>query len=101
MLTCKQFLQELNAYLDDDLDPQLRAELHQHVSECPNCWVVCDTTEKTVKIYKGMEAQPLPPNVQKRLSEYLGKHCCKKSKSVDQESEKKSQPSRDPGYLAP
>jgi anti-sigma factor RsiW len=83
LLTCKQFLQELNAYLDDELDPQLRAELKQHVSECPNCWVVCDTTEKTVKIYKGMEPQPLPPSVQTRLSEYLSRHCQKKKKDAE------------------
>ena len=60
MLTCKQFLQELNDYLEDVLDPKLKEELRKHVNECPNCWVVCDTTEKTLKIYKGMEAQALP-----------------------------------------
>ena len=59
LLTCKDFLKELSAYLDNDVDPQLKADLQKHVSECPNCWVVCDTTEKTIKIYKGMEAQPV------------------------------------------
>ena len=60
MLTCKQFLQELSDYLDESLDPQVRAELQKHVSECPNCWVVCNTTERTIKIFKGMDAQPIP-----------------------------------------
>lgn len=67
MLTCKRFLQELNDYLEDMLEPTLRAELRKHVSECPNCWVVCDTTQKTLKIYKGMEAQPVPEEMQARL----------------------------------
>lgn len=67
LLTCKQFLQELNDYLEDMLDPKLREELRKHVSECPNCWVVCDTTQKTLKIYKGMDAQPVPEEMQSRL----------------------------------
>ena len=84
MLTCKQFLQELTEFLDDRLDPTVRAELQRHVDECPNCWVVCDTTLKTVRIFKGMQAQPLPSGVQSRLWEYLGKHCgCKRKGKSD------------------
>lgn len=82
MLTCKDFLKELSAYLDDDVDPQLKADLQKHVSECPNCWVVCDTTEKTIKIYKGMEAQPLPSNVQGRLMDFLSRKCKGKRKDT-------------------
>ena len=58
MLTCKQFLSELSDYLDDTLDPKMKADLHRHVNECPNCWVVCNTTEKTIKIYKGGQLLP-------------------------------------------
>ena len=75
MLTCKQFLQDLNDYLDDRLDPNLKAELQRHVSECPNCWVVCNTTEKTIKVYKGMEPQAVPEHIQARLMEALEKKC--------------------------
>ena len=67
MLTCKQFLSDLNEYLEETLDPQTRAELQRHVNECPNCWVVCDTTKKTLKVFKGMEAMPVPQDIQKRL----------------------------------
>jgi anti-sigma factor RsiW len=71
LLTCKQFLQDLNEYLEDLLEPSMRAELQKHVNECPNCWVVCDTTRKTLKIYKGMEAKALPNSVQSRLMEAI------------------------------
>ncbi len=67
MLTCKQFLLELNSYIEKTLDPQELAELHRHVSECPNCFVVCDTTEKTLRVFKGMECQPVPKGIQARL----------------------------------
>ena len=67
MLTCKQFLHELNDYLDETLDPQTRAELQKHVNECPNCWVVCDTTQKTLKVFKGMDPRPIPDDIHDRL----------------------------------
>ena len=68
MLTCKQFLQELNDFLDDTLDPKLKAELQKHVNECPNCWVVCDTTEKTLKGLQGHGVpKQCPADIQARL----------------------------------
>ena len=71
MLTCKDFLRELTDYLDDTLDPHLKAELHRHVTECPNCWVVYNTTEKTLKVFKGMEPQAVPEPIRARLMEAL------------------------------
>jgi anti-sigma factor RsiW len=68
-------LQDLNDFLDDTLDPNLRAELQRHVTECPNCWVVYNTTEKTIKVFKGMEPQPVPEHVQARLMAALEKKC--------------------------
>jgi anti-sigma factor (TIGR02949 family) len=75
LLTCKQFLQELSDYLDDTLDPATRAKLQKHVDECPNCWVVCNTTEKTIKVYKGMEAQPVPAEIESRLMQAIEMKC--------------------------
>ena len=85
MLTCKQFLQELNEYLEDMLDPKLKEELRKHVNECPNCWVICDTTQKTLKVYKGMQPMEVPTEVESRLMAALQKKmaesgpCCKKN----------------------
>ena len=67
MLTCRQFLDELNAFLDDSTDPEFRSQLNRHVSECPNCWVVVDTTKKTIEVYKGMDATPIPDPVREKL----------------------------------
>jgi anti-sigma factor RsiW len=67
LLTCKDFLRELSDYLDSSLDAQLRAKLEEHISECPNCWVIADTTRKTIQIYRGMEPCAVPPDVQERL----------------------------------
>jgi anti-sigma factor RsiW len=73
LLTCKQFFEELTDYLDDKIDVQLRTKLEQHLSDCPNCWVICDTTKKTIKVYKGMEPCTIPPEVHTRLMAALEK----------------------------
>lgn len=67
MLTCKEFLQELADYLDSTVDAELRMKLERHISECPNCFVILDTTQKTLKVYKGVEPQAIPEDVQIRL----------------------------------
>ena len=60
MVTCKKFLEELNNFLDSSLDPSLRSEIEKHLDQCPNCFVICDTTKKTINVYKGMKAKVLP-----------------------------------------
>jgi Putative zinc-finger len=67
LLTCKQFLTELNDYLDPGVDAGLKVRLERHVSECPNCFVIVDTTKKTLQVYKGMQEQNIPEDVQSRL----------------------------------
>jgi anti-sigma factor (TIGR02949 family) len=73
LLTCKDFLRELSDYLDESLDAEIRAKLEKHITECPNCWVIADTTRKTIQIYKGMEPQPVPEDIQSRLMAALEK----------------------------
>jgi anti-sigma factor RsiW len=73
LLTCKDFLRELSDYLDESLDAEIRAKLEKHITECPNCWVIADTTRKTIKIYKGMAPYPIPSDMQDRLMAALEK----------------------------
>ncbi|MEI9811289.1 MAG: zf-HC2 domain-containing protein [Acidobacteriota bacterium] len=73
MITCKEFLRELNEYLDDLVDPATKAHWQSHVNECPNCFVIVDTTKRTMQVYKGMEEQQLPTDVKGRLMQALEK----------------------------
>ena len=73
MLTCRDFLSELSDYLDESVDAEVRAKLERHMTECPNCWVIADTTKKTIRIYKGMEPYPIPADVESRLMKALEK----------------------------
>jgi anti-sigma factor RsiW len=80
LLTCKDFLSELSEYLDETIDAELRSKLERHITECPNCWVIADTTRKTIQIYKGMEPYPIPPDVERRLMKALEKKMAAKQK---------------------
>jgi anti-sigma factor RsiW len=67
LLTCKEFLAELSDFLDETTDAEVRAKLEKHIAECPNCWVICDTTKKTISVYKGMKSCSIPEDVHSRL----------------------------------
>lgn len=84
MITCKEFLKELSEYLDDSVDRDIRERLQTHVTECPNCWVICDTTKKTLQIYKGMNPHAIPQDIHDRLMQALQKKMadCKRPPSV-------------------
>jgi anti-sigma factor RsiW len=60
-------LQELTDYLDSTVDAELRLKLERHINECPNCFVILDTTQKTIRVYKGMQEKEIPPEVEVRL----------------------------------
>ncbi len=80
MLTCKEFLNELSEYLDESIDAELRAKLEKHITECPNCWVIFDTTRRTIQIYKGMNPYPIPADVESRLMNALEKKMAAKGR---------------------
>ena len=80
MLTCKDFLNELSDYLDERVDADVREKLEHHIAECPNCWVIADTTKKTIRIYKGMEPHPIPADVESRLMTALEKKMAARQK---------------------
>jgi len=71
----------LNDYLDETVDMELRARLEAHVTACPNCFVIFDTTKKTIRVFKGMEPQAIPEDVHSRLMRALEKKCAAKRPS--------------------
>ena len=78
LLTCKEFMQELSDFLDEAVDTGTRQELERHINECPNCWVVADTTRRTVQIYKGMDPFPVPADIESRLMAALDRKIASK-----------------------
>ncbi|MEO7653539.1 MAG: zf-HC2 domain-containing protein [Bryobacteraceae bacterium] len=80
MLTCKQFLSELSDFLDESLGLDERKKLEDHISACPNCWVLADTTKKTIQVYKCTEPVAIPSDVRSRLMNALERKMASKQK---------------------
>ncbi len=81
-MTCKEFLKELTDYLDDTMDSSTRAELEDHLQWCHNCFVVCDTTKKTIEIYRDQKVYELPEDLRTRLESAIITKCRSKHKTT-------------------
>ena len=80
-MTCKEFLKELTDYLDDSMDASTRAELEDHLQWCHNCYVVCDTTKKTIEIYRDSKMYELPDNLRTKLQDAIISKCKSRKKA--------------------
>ena len=66
-MDCKKILQELNLYIDGELDKDLCLQLETHLKDCDRCRIVLDTTKKTIEIYRDQTPMDLPVDVRNRL----------------------------------
>ncbi len=83
-MKCTEFLDELTNYLDGVIDAQTKAELEDHLAWCHNCYVVCDTTRKTIEIYRNQELYELPDDLRGRLQTAIMSKCTGHKKSGPQ-----------------
>jgi len=70
---CRDIVRELADYLDEALDPTLRASIEEHLCKCEDCRIVVDTTKQTIDIFCNSEPAPLPQTTRQRLHEALAK----------------------------
>jgi anti-sigma factor RsiW len=74
MSNCKKLLTELSNYLDDELDAALRDELDSHAKRCPNCYIIIDSTRKTVQIFKECGPYDVSPALHARIEQAVRLH---------------------------
>ena len=67
MISCKDLLDELGDYLDEELAPGLRREPEQHLADCRPCKVVADSAQRTVKIITGCRSFELPAKMSAKI----------------------------------
>ncbi|MGA8489509.1 MAG: zf-HC2 domain-containing protein, partial [Terriglobales bacterium] len=78
---CAEFLNELTNYLDCAIDARTKAELEDHLAWCHNCYVVCDTTKKTIEIYRDSQLYELPEDLRTRLRTAIVSKCHARKKT--------------------
>lgn len=51
-MRCEDLIRYLSAYIDHEIDDDLRQEALEHLQTCRNCRVVLNTTERTIWLYR-------------------------------------------------
>ena len=74
MSNCKKLLTELSNYLDNELDIAHRAEIEQHAQRCPSCYIIIDSTRKTVQIFKECGPYDVSPALHARIEQAVRMH---------------------------
>ena len=85
-MKCSDFLHELTDYLDGAIDAGTKAELEEHLAWCHNCYVVADTTKKTIEIYRDSKLYELPENLRSRLRTAIVAKCQSRKKTSKEET---------------
>ena len=71
MIRCEDVLREISNYLDQDVTPELRRQIEEHLSACDHCHVLVSTTRKTLSLVAGSKVFEIPTAVSQRLIERL------------------------------
>jgi hypothetical protein len=69
MITCDEFFAEFGEYLENRVPPEVRKELELHLSQCRACFVLCDSTLKTIKIVTDSSSFELPKDVADNITD--------------------------------
>lgn len=74
MVTCEQVRKELSNFLDDDVAPELRREILEHLRQCHRCTILADTTRKVLLIVGDDRVFEFPVGYSERLHHFLDQH---------------------------
>jgi len=67
MLRCRDVVELLVEYLDDQLDPATAGALAAHVTGCEECTAFTNTYRKTVQALRQLREEDLPSQLRDRL----------------------------------
>ncbi len=68
---CRDLLDGLSDFLDDEASAELCAEIRQHMASCEKCRIVVDTLRKTVMIFHQLPPTEVPEPAIERLYKVL------------------------------
>ena len=78
-MDCKQVLEHLSDYVDDDVSGEMRQAIEAHLSRCRRCRVVFHTTNRTLQLVVDAEPFEVPLSVSARLYARLEQVLAEKS----------------------
>ena len=67
MMTCRELVELVTDYLDDELDPAQRARFDEHLGECAPCVVYVDEMRMTIDALGRIPPESLSPDAEREL----------------------------------
>ena len=71
VINCEQVWREVSDYLDDEVDPELRAAIEEHVRGCQRCTALLDGMRNVVHLYGDERMMEAPVGFSRRLHQRL------------------------------
>jgi RNA polymerase sigma-70 factor (ECF subfamily) len=69
--SCPDVLGLLSRKLEDEISPDVCAEMEQHVEGCPHCKSLCDSLKRTLAMCKALPTPAVPAQVQESLRQAI------------------------------
>lgn len=70
-MTCEELIQYLSAYIDNELDGELRRDAQEHLATCQHCQIVLNTTQRLIFLGRGQQQRVIPATQREHLYERL------------------------------
>jgi anti-sigma factor RsiW len=67
MMTCRRLVELLIDYVADELPPDVRQHIDQHICLCAPCYAYLETYQVTIRLTRKLPATPPPPELLARL----------------------------------
>jgi len=68
---CHHVRRELVDWMEDELSPEMRAQVDLHLRNCEHCTAIYDGARNVVRLLNDERALELPENLSKRLYQKL------------------------------
>jgi anti-sigma factor RsiW len=73
-ISCEHVWREISSYIDQEIDPALRARMEEHFKHCAHCSAVLDGARNMVRLVGDDYAFDLPKGFSERLQKRIAEH---------------------------
>jgi hypothetical protein len=74
MMSCRELAELLHEFLTDELLPEHRQGLEDHLGICPPCYNLLETYRLTISLVRQLPPEGLPCDCEQRLRQALAQH---------------------------
>ena len=67
MMTCRKLVEQLLEFVAEEISPEDRDRICEHLCKCPPCVALVETYQITIRLSRQLPRVPLPAGLQERL----------------------------------